>query len=249
VLAADGLLLVGEVEAAVQSLEIAVSVALGVGNADTLVFAEATLAHLDMDGDRWVRAADRVHVALKAVDAHRMDDYPPSVLAFSAAARLAHHDRDDADAQRMLTRGLRALSASTYAFPSLAVRARLHLAQTYGAMGQVGTVRGFLREIDDVLQHRPALGVLLGEVDDLRTVVGAAGHHRRTRGSTPPLTPAELRVLPYLQTYLTIKEVAARLSISRNTASTQIGSIYRKLGVSSRSEAVSEAVAIGLLGE
>ncbi len=63
-----------------------------------------------------------------------------------------------------------------------------------------------------------------------------------------PLTPAELRLLPYLQTHLTMREVADRLFVSRNTVSTQVGAIYRKLGASSRSEAVERATAIGLLG-
>ena len=72
------------------------------------------------------------------------------------------------------------------------------------------------------------------------TAVGVAGG--------PPLSPAELRVLPYLQTHLTLPEVAGRLFVSSNTVRSQVGSIYRKLGVSSRSEAVQQATAIGLLG-
>ena len=45
-----------------------------------------------------------------------------------------------------------------------------------------------------------------------------------------------------------MREIAERLYVSRNTVSSQVGSIYRKLGVSSRSEAVEQAMAIGLLG-
>ena len=44
------------------------------------------------------------------------------------------------------------------------------------------------------------------------------------------------------------RELALRLEVSRNTVSTEVGSIYRKLGVSSRSAAVDRATAIGLLG-
>ena len=67
-------------------------------------------------------------------------------------------------------------------------------------------------------------------------------------GVAIPLTPAELRLLPYLQTHLTIAEIGSRLFVSRNTVSTQVGSIYRKLGVTSRSAAVERATAAGLLG-
>jgi LuxR family transcriptional regulator, maltose regulon positive regulatory protein len=70
----------------------------------------------------------------------------------------------------------------------------------------------------------------------------------RMIGAGPPLTPAELRLLPYLQTHLTSREIGERLFVSRNTISTQVGSIYRKLAVSSRSEAVQQATTMGLLG-
>ena len=57
-----------------------------------------------------------------------------------------------------------------------------------------------------------------------------------------------MRLLPYLQTHLTIAEIGERLFVSRNTVSTEVGSIYRKLGVSSRSEAVRQATALGMIG-
>ena len=58
----------------------------------------------------------------------------------------------------------------------------------------------------------------------------------------------ELRLLPYLQTHHTIREIAERLFVSRNTVNSQVSSIYRKLGVSSRADAVQRATATGLLG-
>jgi LuxR family maltose regulon positive regulatory protein len=36
--------------------------------------------------------------------------------------------------------------------------------------------------------------------------------------------------------------------VSRNTVSSEVGSIYRKLGVSSHSDAVRQATMVGLLG-
>jgi DNA-binding CsgD family transcriptional regulator len=64
----------------------------------------------------------------------------------------------------------------------------------------------------------------------------------------PPLTPAELRLLPYLQTHLTAERIAGRLSISIHTVNAEVRSIYRKLGTSSRGDAAQKARAIGLLG-
>jgi LuxR family maltose regulon positive regulatory protein len=87
---------------------------------------------------------------------------------------------------------------------------------------------------------------LVDEVADLRRTLTSS---TPTRAGATPLTPAELRLLPYLQTHLTIREIGERLFLSRNTVSTEVGSIYRKLGVSSRSDAVFRATAVGLLGE
>ena len=98
----------------------------------------------------------------------------------------------------------------------------------------------------DPVCDRPALGTLVDEVADLRRAV-TPGTPEAVAGGTP-LTPAELRLLPYLQTHLTIREIGERLFISRNTVSTEVGSIYRKLGVSSRGDAVAQAMKIGLLG-
>ena len=67
-------------------------------------------------------------------------------------------------------------------------------------------------------------------------------------GGAPPLTAAELRLLPYLQTHLTLAEIGERLFVSRNTVGSEVTSIYRKLGVSSRADAVRQATAVGLLG-
>src|SRR5262249_57106816 len=60
------------------------------------------------------------------------------------------------------------------------------------------------------------------------------------------LTAAELRLLPLLATPLSFREIAQQLFVSRNTIKTQAISVYRKLGVSSRSEAVAEAQRLGL---
>jgi LuxR family transcriptional regulator, maltose regulon positive regulatory protein len=61
------------------------------------------------------------------------------------------------------------------------------------------------------------------------------------------LTGAELRLLPYLATHLTVPEIATRLFVSRNTVKTEAVSIYRKLSASSRSQAIERAVEVGLL--
>ena len=61
-----------------------------------------------------------------------------------------------------------------------------------------------------------------------------------------PLTVAEQRILELLPTS-TYLQMAATLYVSRNTIKTHLRSIYQKLGVASRSEAVERAVDLRLL--
>ena len=168
------------------------------------------------------------------------------MLAFAVAARLAVHRGDLDEADQQLTRAMRARPSCTFVLPFLAVRARLQLAKVYSTRGDQATARHLLREIDELLRHRPDLGTLVDQVATVHETVARNAQIGAT--SAAPLTAAELRLLPYLQTHLTIGEIGERLFVSRNTVSSEVASIYRKLGVSSRNDAVEQATGIGLLG-
>lgn len=245
-LSAESYLLGGNAERAAELFAEASALAADAGNPDSRVLSEAELALLAMDRGRWAEAAGHVETALAEVDRHRMHDYATSLLAFVEAARLAVHRSDMAEASRQLTRAMRARPSCTYALPFIAVRTRLQLAKVYWSIGDQATAGHLLREIDDVLLRRPALGALVDEVAAFRAIV--TSRRQPTAVGRSPLTPAELRLLPYLQTHLTIREIAERLFVSRNTVNSELGSIYRKLGVSSRSAAVHHATTAGLLG-
>ena len=191
-------------------------------------------------------AADRLELALATIDEKRMHDYVFSIPAFAGAARLSLHRGDVKEAHRQLARAMRARPSATYLLPYYAVRLRLQLAKVYLAIADPATARQLLREIDDILSHRPALGTLVDEVTEFRSALASSATPGAT--GTLPLTPAELRLLPYLQTHLTADKIAERLFLSGHTVKTQVKSVYRKLGVSSRSDAVQQATAIGLLG-
>ncbi len=245
-LSAEAHLLAGLVDQACDLFDEASSTGAELGNTDTIVDGEAELALVAMDRGRWAEANERVERALEVIDEHRMHDYAASVLAFAAAARLSVHRGDLNDADRQLIRGMRARPTCTFVIPFLAVRSRLELAKTYWIRGDQATARHLLREIDDILLHRPALGALVDQVTEFHGIITSSTQAGVPGGS--PLTPAELRLLPYLQTHLTIGEIGDRLFVSRNTVSSEVASIYRKLGVSSRNDAVERATTIGLLG-
>ncbi len=68
-----------------------------------------------------------------------------------------------------------------------------------------------------------------------------------TGAAVSTLTAAELRVLPLLATHLKFKEIGEQLHLSHNTVKSHAMSIYRKLGVTSRTDAVEQARELGLL--
>jgi DNA-binding CsgD family transcriptional regulator len=61
------------------------------------------------------------------------------------------------------------------------------------------------------------------------------------------LTQCETRVLHYLPTNLSAREIAGELYLSVNTVKTHQRHLYQKLGARSRSQAVERARAFGLL--
>src|SRR5580693_5430636 len=61
------------------------------------------------------------------------------------------------------------------------------------------------------------------------------------------LTHGETRVLHYLPTNLSAREIAGELYLSVNTVKTHQRHLYQKLGARSRTQAVEQARALGLL--
>lgn len=213
---------------------------------DGVIMGETYLALLAMDRGEWQEAAARLELALATIKKNRAQDYITSLLTFAAAARLSLHHNDLDEVHRQLTRAMRARPSATYVVPFAAVRLRLQLAKVYLAIAELAAARQLLREIEDILSHRPALGALTDEVEEFRRVLVSSTASEAIGRS--PLTPAELRLLPYLQTHLTAGGIAERLFVSPHTVKAEVKSIYRKLGVSSRDGAVQKATATGLLG-
>jgi LuxR family transcriptional regulator, maltose regulon positive regulatory protein len=243
---AEAHLLAGHVDEARAAFIEASAAAAAMSNFATIPTCESQLAWLAMDRGDWEEAAVRLEHARAVVDANRMHDYASCVPTFAAAARLSLRHGDLKEAHQQLSRAIRARPVVTYLLPYLAVRLRLQLAKLYLAVSDLATARRLLLEIDDILSHRPALGTLIGELRDFRDVLASTA----TSGAVGPLplTKAELRLLPYLQTHLTADMIAERLFVSSHTVKTQVKAIYRKLGVTSRNDAVQKASAIGLVG-
>jgi len=98
---------------------------------------------------------------------------------------------------------------------------------------------------DELPPRRSGPDAPAGEAAGLRARV-AAGRGSHVPGASA-LTTAERRILPLLGTHLSFREIAAELFVSRHTVRSQAMSVYRKLGASSRSQAVARSRELGLL--
>jgi LuxR family transcriptional regulator, maltose regulon positive regulatory protein len=215
---------------------------LGVAEAVPAALAERSILAIAR-GD-WASAETLAPQARSEVQERRLHDYPSSALAYAASARVALHRGDSTAASSDLVRTQRLRPQLTHAIPWLSVQVRLELAHAYLALADPAGARTVLREIDQILRHRPGLGVLVQSVEDVKAKVEDM---RVTAPGMSTLTSAELRVLPFLATHLTLPEIGERLFLSRHTVKSQAISAYRKLGVSTRGEAVERARELGLL--
>jgi LuxR family maltose regulon positive regulatory protein len=105
-----------------------------------------------------------------------------------------------------------------------------------------------IRELEHHARFEPrrieATRSAVAYVAELATQVEAM--HVQATGASA-LTDSELRVLRLLPTNLSLADIASQLYVSRNTVKTHVASIYRKLGVDKRGDAVERARSAGLL--
>jgi len=179
------------------------------------------------------------------IEDSELDAYATSALEIATSARtLLRHGQWD-DARRQLTLAQRLAPSLTHAIPWLSVQVRLELGRAYVTLRDRDGAQGRLAEAKEILRVRPAIGVLADHVAKLQAEADAMP--QIATGSKSGLTGAELRLLPLLTTHLSFREIGERLFVSRNTIKTQAISVYRKLGVSSRSDAISRAGELGLV--
>ena len=234
----------GEFAAADPVLAHAVEVATYMGAQPAAAMALAERVVVAIEGGDWDAAETLSAQAMGVVEAGHLEDYIVAALVYAVAARTDIHRGDFAIAREHVTRAARLRPLLTHAIPYSA-QALLHIGHAYVELSDPAGARVVLREVRDILRQRRDLGRIPEQAEELQSMLDAI---RTTNMGASALTTAELRLLPLLTTYLSMPEIAARLHVSRNTVKTQAISIYRKLGVSSRSEANERIVETGLLG-
>lgn len=245
-LVANAILLQGDTAAADVHLEKAADAAAASGATFIAVNAPAQRALLALEREDLPAARALIARARSFVPGEGSDDYLALAMLLAAEARVEILAGRTESARGTLAAAERLRPRLNHSMPFYSVQALLQLARTYLSLGDVNGARTALSDAGEVLRRRGDLGALTHELAKVRELLRSDGRPRSGRESS--LTSAELRLLPLLTTHLSFREIGERLFVSRNTVKTQAISIYRKLGASSRSEAVERAAELGLVG-
>ena len=192
----------------------------------------------------WSEVTSLAQRAVGIVQAGRFDDYWTSALVYAWAARAALHQGNISQGRLYLGRASRLRPLLTYALPVVSVQALLEMARCYITLTDPAGAAAVLTQTHDILRQRPDLGVLPQRAAELRSKLATI-----KAGAVGPsaLTAAELRLLPLLPTHLSFPQIAAELFLSPHTIKSEMKSIYRKLGATTRTGAVTRSRELGLL--
>ena len=240
-----GRVLSGDLDGGDASFEAAVGAGEEAGAHETLAVTLCERSLVAMARGQWDKAEVLAGQARAVLRRAGIAESYATPLVCAVHARAAMHRHDVAAARTELVSAQRLRPLLTYAMPQLAVQARIELTRVHLALADIAGARTLILEVNELLGRRPGLGTLVGEARALQDWLSAERDGSRPGASS--LTTAELRVLPLLATHMSFPEIAEQLFLSPHTVKSQAMSIYRKLGASSRSQAVTYSRELGLL--
>jgi LuxR family maltose regulon positive regulatory protein len=235
-------LLSGDHEAAVPPLEEAVRSEASLQL--IRMFSMAVLAMVLVAEGRLPKAREYAHTARDLVIGGDLGRLPQTVMAYAATAAVyAAEGRFDAALRELepvldLRRKTAGLGPWSTIVPTLLLaRIRLELGDAAGAAALADEAREVLAALPDGTE---ALRAHLADLD--KRIARPA---RQVRDAEP-LTEREVAVLRMLGGSLSLREIGHELYVSSNTVKTHTQAIYRKLGVSSRHDAVIRGKRLGI---
>ena len=167
-----------------------------------------------------------------------------SVHSVSARALMLAMRGDKRAARTTLGTARRMMSITESVAPWYAVFGRLVQARVAILLGDGAMARTLIDEARG-LMNRDLEGSLMSSI--LASTAESLSTVRADGISAGSLTAAELRVLQFLPSHLTFPKIGEHLFLSTNTVKTHALAIYRKLGVTSRAQAVDRARTLGLV--
>jgi LuxR family maltose regulon positive regulatory protein len=204
------------------------------------LFAVGLLALMDCEREDWNAVSGRLHAARQMIDAGGLGEYWMTAGVELAGGLAAEHYGDLREAEMVMARSL-VLYRRGQA-PVETANALLRLAGVHRRQGHDAVANDEIDEAAMLVRSCPDPGPRIRR----RLSQSQARAHARARSTRRPirveeLSEGELRVLRLLASELTQREIGAELYLSLNTIKSHTRSIFRKLGASSRDEAVAQA--------
>ena len=183
----------------------------------------------------WSRAKHYCNEAGALMDDHGSTSEGLPVRVAQAAISL--EEGNPVDAVRTME-DLRPQLARASSSPPLYAELSTRCAEIACESGNLDVATAFYEGARRACAQLPDAGSVPTRLDALEHRMGPPGQRLAS------LTPAEMRVLRQLATHRKLDEIAEHLYVSRATIKTQVASIYTKLDVSTRNEAV-EVLGLG----
>jgi LuxR family maltose regulon positive regulatory protein len=206
------------------------------------VGADCLLASVDLEAgdvesaERWARRA------IDVLESQGLADTATGGWASATLGAVLAHTRDRDEGERLLRLGVDRMRTASE--PLLVIQSLLALTAALATRGATDEGRRALGEAKDLMDACADPGILADRLDEVSRSLAAS---TRSIADGTELTKRELEILRMLPTRLSQREIGRRQFVSYNTVHSHIRSIYRKLGVSSRVDAVRRAREQGLL--
>src|SRR3954447_2785765 len=209
------------------------------------VLCTTQLALMALAADDFAEGAALAEDARSRLDELGFGDHAMAALVHATAAFARSHGGDADLAREETTLARRILGEQQELPPWYDAEVRIALARVELRLSDAAAARALLEEATRTLRRLTDAPELQAWIDSAWVRFDAFA--AEAVSGNWALTTAELRVLRFLPSHLSFREIAQRLHVSANTIKTQAHAVYRKLDVSSRSEAVAKARAIGLV--
>jgi LuxR family maltose regulon positive regulatory protein len=235
----------GRPEEAADELEQSVDTARSAGNHLAVIHASGGLAALRAEHGDLSGAGEKARDALRLAEDCSLEEHWATTLARVVRGRALEQEGQLSEAAAVIERGVE-LSRRGVAAVEIGY-ALLSQAEARQLQGDPDGAREVLREARRVVDSCPDPGILEDMLARTERGLRRTPHKGRELGAGGELTDRELDVLRLLPGRLSQREVAEALYVSLNTVKTHTKSIYRKLGVDARDDAVERARELGVL--
>ncbi|MEO6089213.1 MAG: LuxR C-terminal-related transcriptional regulator [Umezawaea sp.] len=199
-------------------------------------------------GEEFDRVLREVGPLAEAVERDGREASAPGLAGLRIAQGRRSYQRSDVEAAAVLLR--RAVTiAELHPRPTVLFLGLLYLADAELACGDRSAALAALARAREIVDDEPVSAYAARRLEEAEARLGRAGTRaaKRSGALAEELTDRELSLLRALQGPATRREIGAAQYLSINTVKAYNKSLYRKLGVASRHDAVAAARDLGLI--